>query len=89
MLTNATSYRQFMSAWRDRVIIISCPILPRRVIATCDVSRPTETLIRVMYVPGGAASTPTYYVNGVDVVVGTNYVPSFDEWIAFFDTLIV
>jgi protein-disulfide isomerase len=36
----------------------------------------------------GVAASPTYFVNGVDVVVGTNYVPTFDEWIAFFDTLI-
>jgi protein-disulfide isomerase len=35
----------------------------------------------------GAAATPTYFVNGVDVVVGTNYVPTFDEWIAFFDPI--
>jgi hypothetical protein len=36
----------------------------------------------------GTGSTPTYFVNGVDVVVGTNYVPTFDEWVTFFDTLI-
>jgi hypothetical protein len=35
-----------------------------------------------------AAATPTYFVNGVDVVVGTNYVPSLDDWIAFLDPLI-
>jgi len=36
----------------------------------------------------GAASTPTYFVNGVDLVVGTNYVPSFADWTAFLDPLI-
>jgi hypothetical protein len=34
------------------------------------------------------AGTPTFFVNGVDVVVGTNFVPSYDEWIAFFDPII-
>jgi len=36
----------------------------------------------------GVSGTPTYFVNGVDVVVGTNFVPSYDEWIAFFDPII-
>jgi 2-hydroxychromene-2-carboxylate isomerase len=36
----------------------------------------------------GVAGTPTFFVNGVDVVVGTNFVPSFDEWVAFFDPII-
>jgi hypothetical protein len=36
----------------------------------------------------GAAATPTYFVNGVDLVVGTNYVPSFEDWVAFLDPLI-
>jgi hypothetical protein len=36
----------------------------------------------------GVAATPTYFVNGVDVVVGTNYVPSFDDWKTFLDPLI-
>jgi protein-disulfide isomerase len=35
------------------------------------------------------AGTPTFFVNGVDVVVGTNFVPSYDEWIAFFDPIII
>ena len=34
------------------------------------------------------AATPVYFVNGVDVVVGTAFVPTFDEWIAFLDPIV-
>lgn len=34
------------------------------------------------------AATPVYFVNGIDVVVGTAFVPTFEEWIAFLDPLI-
>jgi len=37
---------------------------------------------------GNVAGTPTYFVNGVDVGVGQNFVPSYEEWIAFFDPII-
>ena len=38
--------------------------------------------------PGGAAYTPTYFVNGVDVATGTNFVPSFEDWTTFLDPII-
>jgi len=38
--------------------------------------------------PGNVAGTPTYFVNGVDVVVGTDFVPTYEDWIAFFDPII-
>jgi hypothetical protein len=34
----------------------------------------------------GVAAPPTYFVNGVDVVVGQDFVPTFDDWITYFDT---
>jgi hypothetical protein len=36
----------------------------------------------------GVAAPPTYFVNGVDVVVGQDFVPTFNDWITYFDTLI-
>lgn len=36
----------------------------------------------------GAAGTPTYFVNGMEVACEPNFFPTYDEWIEFFDPMI-
>ena len=39
------------------------------------------------FTQGLVSNTPTFFVNGVDIGVGT-YLPTYADWIAFLDPII-